>query len=107
MTAHEGCDPPPLYALREDHKNSTNQECPPTRPVCGATTAYHRKVSHLISMVLKEVTKEGNNACESTEDLLDAIEETNKCTQEKTINIRVTLVLKHCTQVWTFLSQQR
>ena len=84
LTASEGCDPPPMYALRKDHKKSNNdEEGPPTRPVCGATSAYNGKLSHLISMILKEVRKEDDNACESTEDLLAAIEETNKGTHEE------------------------
>ena len=87
MTASEGCDPPPMYALRKDHKICDNQEGPPTRPVCGATTAYNGKLSHLISMILKEVKKEDNNACESTEDLLAAIEETNSRTHKNQLKV--------------------
>ena len=46
----------PLYAGRKDHKNVTDHNFgPPVRPVCGAVTAYNRKLSHLISFILAEV----------------------------------------------------
>ena len=82
MISAEKCDPPPLYALRKDHKiiKETEEKGPPTRPVCGAAAAHNGKLSHLLSMVLKEVKKLDENSCESTEDILSEIEELNQTT---------------------------
>ena len=79
MIASEMCDPPPLYTLRKDHKKFTDRiKGPPTRPVCGATRAYNGRMSHILSMILKEVKRKDVDTCESTEDILSAIEEVNK-----------------------------
>ena len=79
MLSAEKCDPPPLYALRKDHKPHSEAESgPPTRPVCGATAAHNGKLSHLLSMVLKEVKRLDNDSCESTEDILAEIQELNE-----------------------------
>ena len=37
---------------------------PPTRPVCGAAAAHNGKLSHLLSMFLKEVNRPDNAGCE-------------------------------------------
>ena len=79
MISSEMCDPPPLYALRKDHKQyNDKRKGPPTRPVCGATGAYNGRLSHVLSMILKEVKKQDEDICESTDDLLSAIEEVNR-----------------------------
>ena len=78
MLSAERADPPPLYGLRKDHKPHDDPVLgPPTRPVCGASAAHNGKLSHLISMILKEVKREDESSCESTEDVLAAIETLN------------------------------
>ena len=79
MTSTEKCDPPPLYALRKDHKKHGDPVIgPPTRPVCGATAAHNGKLSHLLSMLLKEVKRGDDDSCESTEDIMAEIENVNR-----------------------------
>ena len=79
LISSEKCDPPPLYALRKDHKQHEDTETgPPTRPVCGATAAHNGKLSHLLSMMLKEVKKLDADSCESTEDILAEIQDLNE-----------------------------
>ena len=80
MISSDKTDPPPLYGLRKDHKKCEDPEGagPPTRPVCGATAAHNGKLSHLISIILKEVKREDSFACESTEDILAEIDTLNK-----------------------------
>ena len=81
MMSAEKLDPPPLYALRKDHKPFENEVTgPPTRPVCGATAAHNGKLSHLLSMMLKEVKKLDEDSSESTEDILAEIQEVNERT---------------------------
>ena len=82
MISAEKCDRPSLYALRKDHKSCTNSIAGPyTRPVCGATAAHNGKLSHLLSMLLKEAKKLDEDSCESTEDLLAEIHEVNEATR--------------------------
>ena len=78
MLSSDRADPPPLYGLRKDHKKCDDLEVgPPTRPVCGAAAAHNGKLSHLISLVLKEVKRKDEHACESTDDIMAAIETVN------------------------------
>ena len=63
----------------KDHKQHEDAETgPPTRPVCGATAAHNGKLSHLLSMMLKEVKKLDADSCESTEDILAEIQDLNE-----------------------------
>ena len=79
MISSDRADPPPLYGLRKDHKKHDDPEVgPPTRPVCGASVAHNGKLSHLISMILKEMKRKDEHACESTEDVMAAIETVNR-----------------------------
>ena len=79
MLSSEKTDPPPLYSLRKDHKIFSNpEEGPPTRPVCGATAAHNGKLSHLISLILKEIKRNDETSCESTEDVMAAIQVLNE-----------------------------
>ncbi|KAJ7323144.1 hypothetical protein OS493_032147 [Desmophyllum pertusum] len=60
----------PLYALRKDHKNTVDHNIgPPVRPVCGAVSAYNKKLSHLMSFILAEVWKEEESVCLNTEEI--------------------------------------
>ena len=46
----------PMYALRKDHKPCEDEiKGPKTRPVCGGSSAYNRKLSHLISMMIRPI----------------------------------------------------
>ena len=79
LLSAEKCDAPPLYALRKDHKTYEDETIgPPTRPVCGAAAAHNGKLSHLLSMILKEVKRLDNASCESTEDILAEINDVNE-----------------------------
>ena len=67
-----------MYALRKDHKNTDDPSIgPPVRPVCGAVSAYNRKLSHLISLILAEVWKEEKSVCLNTEEMLAGFTELN------------------------------
>ena len=46
--------------------------------MCGATAAHNGKLSHLISLVLKEVKRIDEHSCESTDDVMAAIETVNR-----------------------------
>lgn len=72
------CTLAPLYALRKDHKNVSDQNIgPPVRLVCGAVSAYNRKLSHLISFILAEVWKEEASVCLNTEEMLTEFKQLN------------------------------
>ena len=46
----------PLYSLRKDHKPCDDEKKgPKTRPVCGGSNAYNRKIGHLISMMIRPI----------------------------------------------------
>jgi hypothetical protein len=68
----------PLYCLRKDHKIITDPEVgPPMRPVCGATVSYNGRLSHLMSMLLRDVWMKEEDVCLSTEELLAGIQSVN------------------------------
>ena len=67
------CPLPPLYSLRKDQKESSEQLGPPTRPVCGASTSY-RRLAGVMSMILKTVVDNENSICASTEEMMAEIE---------------------------------
>ena len=46
--------------------------------MCGAAAAHNGKLSHLLSMFLKEVKRLDNASCESTEDILAEITDVNE-----------------------------
>lgn len=59
-----------VYTLRKDHKDMRDNKIDPlVRPVCGAVSAYNRKLSHLLSFTLTEVGKE-ESVCLNTEEIL-------------------------------------
>jgi hypothetical protein len=67
----QDCTLPPLYALRKDHKhivNPVNEQG--VRPICGAVSAYNRKLSYLMSFILNEVWKEAESVCMNIEEML-------------------------------------
>ena len=79
----EHSDTAPLYGLRKDHKVAEDPETgPPVRPVCGATSAYNRKLSHLICKLLKPLWQNNKHSCDNTEDLLAAIRDINSAIRE-------------------------
>ena len=68
----------PLYTLRKDHKETADPIAgPPTRPVCGASSAYNSKLSHFLGMFLRPVWQEQETTCTSTEEMLAAIRDMN------------------------------
>ena len=75
-----GCVIAPFYALRKDHKNveiGKEAEGPKTRGVCGARDCLTMRLSHVLSMILKELVPHNDTHCDSTEDLLAEIETLN------------------------------
>ena len=68
----------PLYSLRKDHKEVENiTQGPPTRPVCGGSAAYNSKISHYLGLILRPVWQETETVCQSTEEMLAAINDLN------------------------------
>ena len=70
----------PLYSLRKDHKTvevGKEKEGPKTRPVCGAKDCLNMRLSHTLSLILKEILPDNSTYCDSTEDLLAEIENVN------------------------------
>ena len=68
----------PQYALRKDHKPSEDQtKGPPTRPVCGASAAYNRKLAHFISMILRPIWQQEETVCTNTEEVMAAFNDVN------------------------------
>ena len=75
-----GCVIAPFYALRKDHKTveiGKEAEGPKTRGVCGAKDCLTMRLSHLLSLILKELIPYNETHCDSTEDLLAEIEKVN------------------------------
>ncbi|PFX24331.1 hypothetical protein AWC38_SpisGene11044 [Stylophora pistillata] len=63
---------------KKDHKNADDPSIgPPVRPVCGAVSAYNRKLSHLMSFILAEVWREEMSVCWNTEEMLADFKELN------------------------------
>ncbi len=66
------------YTFRKDHKQYDDEEKgPPVRPVCDGSDSIGRRFSYMISRILQEVNKEKESGCNSTEDMLAAIQHTN------------------------------
>ena len=75
-----GCVIAPFYALRKDHKTveiGKEAEGPKTRGVCGAKDCLTMRLSHILSLILKELIPHNETHCDSTEDLLAEIEKVN------------------------------
>ena len=68
-----------LSSLRKDHKNSEDQTSgPPGRPLCAGNGGYNHRFSHLLCMILQDVTEDELTECENTEDLKAKFEEVNE-----------------------------
>ena len=75
----ENSDLAPIYALRKDHKICEDiNKGPPTRPVCGAASAYNNKLSNFVSTIIKPIWTHNENVCTNTEEMMAAIKETNE-----------------------------
>ena len=85
--------PPATYFLIKDHKTTlAGAKCPPTRPVCGATDGPLARLQNLVSKPLQLYANEYNNGtkCDSSENLIRAILDTNKkIEKEKISNVLV------------------
>ena len=70
------------YTFRKDHKETPNSvepdTGPPVRPLCDISDANNHRLSYLVCMILKEMTNDYETQCESTEDMLAAIQEVNR-----------------------------
>ena len=72
-------DIPPQYGLRKDHKVYDDElKGPPLRPVCGAVIASNYRLSYFLSKILRPYIKLAEEICDSTDDMLSRINETNK-----------------------------
>ena len=70
--------PPTLYTYRKDHKEYTDTEKgPPVRPLCDVSDSYGHKLSHFLCKILKEVNDDQDTICDSTEDMVAAIQKAN------------------------------
>ena len=68
----------PLYTLRKDHKPCQDEvKGPKTRPVCGGASAYNRKFSHLISMMIRPLWQEADTVATNTEEMMAAFQDIN------------------------------
>ena len=81
--------PPPLYTTRKDHKNYDDEIVgPPTRPICGATSAANGRLSHMLNVVVSEVWKRDTNTiCMSTEEMKSEIDNINTSIKNKRVII--------------------
>ena len=69
----------PFSGLRKDHKPHQDLSVgPPIRPMCGGNVGYNQKLSHLISMILKESIMDETTICGNTEELIAEIEKKNR-----------------------------
>ena len=69
----------PLYALRKDHKPCEDEtKGPKTRPVCSGSSAYNRKLSHLISKIIRPIWQEEESISTNTEEVMAAVHDINK-----------------------------
>ena len=65
-----------MYALRKDHKPCEDEvKGPKTRPVCGGSSAYNRKLSHLISMMIRPIWQDAETVSTNTEEVMAAFQE--------------------------------
>ena len=80
-TMSTNVQPPPLYGLRKDHKDTPDKEKgPPVRPVCGANSSPNSRLSHFISKIINDYADHENisTECRSSEEMRAAFEEFNK-----------------------------
>ena len=69
----------PFYGLRKDHKVVEDEvKGPRVRPLCGAKECSTRRVSYMLCQVLSPLIAQGDTQCQSTDKLLNKIEEDNK-----------------------------
>ena len=70
--------PPTLYIYRKDHKQFEDRiKGPPVRPLCDVSDSYGHKLSYFLCTILKEVNDEQVTICDSTEDMVAAINNAN------------------------------
>ena len=71
--------PATLYIYRKDHKKFEDRiKGPPVRPLCDVNDSYGHKLSHFLCNILKEISDEQETICDSTEDMIAAIKNTNE-----------------------------
>ena len=79
-TLSTNIQPPPLYGLRKDHKNTTDQvKGPPVRPVCGASISPNSRLSHFVSKIINDYSDHESikTECRSSEEMRAAFENYN------------------------------
>ena len=80
----EGGEVPAMVLLIKDHKKNIKEDPPPTRPVVAGNAGINRNLSNLISTILDPIASrmEGSAENNSTDDLLNKIDEMNKKKEE-------------------------
>ena len=76
----EGVNFAQLYSLRKDHKpipEGQESSGPKTRPVCGCEDCGTKRVSYILCQILKPLVRESATHCDSTQGLLQDINELN------------------------------
>ena len=71
----------PFYCLRKDHKKveaGKEKEGPKTRPLCGATDCLTKRTSYMLSKLLTDLILPDDTQCNSTEELIQAIDTLNE-----------------------------
>ena len=80
MRSHNN-SPGSMYFFRKDHKPAIESDGTnighPMRPLCDVSDAFSHKLSHLICLLLKEVSDDSTTICSSSEDLIASVENLN------------------------------
>ena len=87
--------PPPVYCLIKDHKTIVPGEPIPSRNVCGAVSSQTAQLSHMATMIMNGaadiIAQSSTSECDSTEDMIAAMEKTNE--EIKTQKIKDTVAV--------------
>ena len=78
------------YTFRKDHKKYNDEiKGPPVIPLCDGSDTIIRRFSFLISKILQEVNIYKESACDSTEDMLAEVKESNEFLEDTSEKITI------------------